>query len=136
MNVSTDDLKLYVEIREAGGYSIRILYKNVLIRFAATSDFAHDTKWLNEKIVFKCIEGLTVGDVAAASRGSSPPQAVTKLSESWDIMCVTFTTNTWFSVVLTKSRTVFVVCLKSDMKNSHLYPSLNENNQLLIFLHI
>ena len=66
---------------------------------------------------------LTLGEVAAASRGSSPPQAVIRLSHSWEIMCVTFTTKMWFSAALTKSITVLVLCLKSNIKIMHMYIS-------------
>ena len=55
---------------------------------------------------------LTFGEVAAARSGRSPPHAVTRLSASCDIICVTFTTNTWLSDAFTKSITVFVLCLK------------------------
>ena len=75
--------------------------------FTSAPAFAWCEQALNLFIRLK----LTFGDVAAARSGSSPPHAVTRLSASCEIMCVTFTTNTWFSEALTKSITVFVLCL-------------------------
>ena len=63
---------------------------------------------------------LTLGEVAAASSGRSPPHAVTRLSASWEIMWVTFTTNTWFSDAFTKSITVFVLWLQEERFVKHL----------------
>lgn len=54
---------------------------------------------------------LTLGDVADASNGNSPPQAMIKLSDNCEIKCTVFTTKMAFSDPLTKSKTDFVECL-------------------------
>lgn len=54
---------------------------------------------------------FTFGDVADASKGNNPPQAIIKLSDNCEIKCTVLTTNIAFSVPLTKSKTDFVECL-------------------------
>lgn len=54
---------------------------------------------------------FTFGDVADASKGNSPPQAIIRLSDNCEIKCTVLTTNIAFSVPLTKSKTDFVECL-------------------------
>lgn len=56
---------------------------------------------------------LTLGDVADANNGNSPPQAIIKLSDNCEIKCTVLTTNIAFSAPFTKSKTDFVECLKS-----------------------
>jgi len=51
---------------------------------------------------------LTLGDVAAASNGNSPPQAMIKLSDNCEIKCTVLTTKIAFSAPLTKSKTDLV----------------------------
>lgn len=51
---------------------------------------------------------LTLGDVADASSGNSPPHAIIKLSDNCEIKYTVFTTKIAFSVPLTKSNTVLV----------------------------
>lgn len=58
------------------------------------------------------INKLTLGDVAEASNGNSPPQAIMRLSASWDMRCTVLTTNIAFSLLLTKSNTDFVEWLQ------------------------
>lgn len=60
---------------------------------------------------------LTFGEVAAARRGSNPPQDVMRLSASWEIMCVTLTTYTWFSLEFTKSITVLELLLQKNTQH-------------------
>ena len=73
--------------------------------------------WVNQYLSLyphhTCIKLVdTVGEVAAARRGSRPPQHAIRLSASWEITWVTLTANTWFSDAFTKSITVFVACLQ------------------------
>ena len=72
---------------------------------------------------------LTFGEVAAARRGSRPPQAVIRLSASWEIMWVAFTTNIWFSDAFTKSITVLVLWLQD--KNSIILIGPSQFNQVI-----
>lgn len=51
---------------------------------------------------------LTVEEVAAESRGKMPPQAMMRLSTTWEMRCMLLWTNTTFSLLFTKSRMVFV----------------------------
>lgn len=53
-------------------------------------------------------EAFTLGEVAEASSGSSPPHAMIRLSASWLIRCTVFTTKIEFSLLFTKSITDFV----------------------------
>ena len=54
------------------------------------------------------IKGLTEEDVAAESSGKMPPQAIMRLSTTWEMRCMLLWTNTTFSLLFTKSRIVFV----------------------------
>jgi hypothetical protein len=54
----------------------------------------------------------TFGEVADASKGSSPPQAIMRLSASCEIRWTVFTTKMAFSLLFTKSRTDFVEWLQ------------------------
>ena len=49
-----------------------------------------------------------MGDVAEASRGSRPPQAMMRLSASCEMRWTVLTTKMPFSVLFTKSRTDLV----------------------------
>ena len=55
---------------------------------------------------------LTEEEVAAESRGRIPPQAIMRLSSTWEMRCTVLCTNTTFSLLLTKSITVLVEWLK------------------------
>lgn len=55
---------------------------------------------------------LTVGDVAAESKGKIPPQAMMILSTIWEMRCIVLCTKIMFSLLLTKSITDFVEWLK------------------------
>lgn len=62
------------------------------------------------------LKKLTFGDVAEASNGKSPPQAIIKLSANCEIKCTVLTTNIALSLLLTKSRTDFVEWLKKIIR--------------------
>lgn len=62
---------------------------------------------------------LTVEEVAAESRGKMPPQAMMRLSTTWEMRWILLWTNTTFSLLFTKSKIVFVEWLKS-WKNTAL----------------
>jgi hypothetical protein len=49
------------------------------------------------------------GEVADARRGSSPPQAMIRLSASWEMRWTVLTTKIAFSALFTKSNTDLVV---------------------------
>lgn len=51
---------------------------------------------------------LTVEEVAAESRGKMPPQAMMRLSTTWEMRCILLWTNTTLSLLFTKSKIVFV----------------------------
>lgn len=51
---------------------------------------------------------LTVEEVAAESRGKMPPQAMMRLSTTWEMRWMLLWTNTTFSLLFTKSKMVFV----------------------------
>uniref|UniRef100_A0A915KAU4 Uncharacterized protein n=1 Tax=Romanomermis culicivorax TaxID=13658 RepID=A0A915KAU4_ROMCU len=55
-------------------------------------------RWVKKKKVSPI--PLTFGEVAAANKGRRPPQAITRLSTSCEIICTVFTTNTAFSLSL------------------------------------
>lgn len=50
---------------------------------------------------------LTLGEVALASNGNNPPQAIIKLSANCDIICTVLTTKTALSDEFTNSRILF-----------------------------
>ena len=52
---------------------------------------------------------ITCGEVADASKGSSPPQAMMRLSDSCDIKCTALTTKMALSPLLTNSSTDLVL---------------------------
>lgn len=62
------------------------------------------------------IKKLTFGDVAEASRGNNPPQAIIKLSANCEIKCTVLTTNIALSLLLTKSKTDLVEWLEKIKK--------------------
>lgn len=55
-----------------------------------------------------CVITLTVEEVAAESRGKMPPQAMMRLSTTWEMRWILLWTNTTFSLLFTKSKIVFV----------------------------
>lgn len=57
-------------------------------------------------------KALTLGEVAEARRGKRPPQAMIRLSASWEMRCTVFTTNMAFSLLFTKSSTLLVEWLE------------------------
>lgn len=54
------------------------------------------------------VMALTVEEVAAESRGKMPPQAMMRLSTTWEMRWMLLWTNTTFSLLFTKSKIVFV----------------------------
>lgn len=62
---------------------------------------------------------LTVGDVAAESKGKIPPQAMMMLSTIWEMRWMVLCTKMMFSLLLTKSITDFVEWLKQQEKNTN-----------------
>lgn len=54
------------------------------------------------------VSRLTFGEVALASKGNRPPQAIIKLSANCDIKWTVLTTKIAFSLAFTKSNTLFV----------------------------
>lgn len=59
---------------------------------------------------------LTFGDVALASKGNNPPQAIIKLSANCEIKWTVFTTKIAFSLAFTKSNTLLVEWLRHTYK--------------------
>ena len=54
----------------------------------------------------------TFGEVAEARSGNNPPQAIIRLSASWEIRCTVLTTKIAFSLLFTKSSTDLVEWLQ------------------------
>lgn len=84
------------------------LFLPILICVQKSLQAADGTKTPTEGIMT-----LTVEEVAAESRGKMPPQAMMRLSTTWEMRCMLLWTNTTFSLLFTKSRMVFVEWLKS-----------------------
>lgn len=74
-------------------------------QFSATYIFIRVTLAIKRRISIKKKSILTFGEVAEAKSGSSPPQAMIKLSTSWDIKWTVLTTKMALSLLLTKSNT-------------------------------
>lgn len=66
------------------------------------------------------VESITWGDVAEANKGSNPPQAIIKLSDSWDIKWTALTTKMALSPLLTNSNTDFVLWLDNSKASLRL----------------
>lgn len=74
--------------------------------------------------------------MAEASNGNKPPQAIIKLSASWDIKCTVLTTNMALSLLLTKSRTDFVEWLLQTCISVSKEKSTSDSNRWWIYDHL
>lgn len=80
-------------------------------------------------------EVLTEDEVAAESRGKMPPQAMMRLSTTWEMRWMLLWTNTTFSLLFTKSRIVLVEWLHGKIQRETLF-TLCSNLFVLNIVHI
>lgn len=91
---------------------------------------------MNEPAIYIPSIILTFGEVAEASNGNKPPQAIIRLSASCDMRCTVLTTKIALSLLLTKSSTDFVEWLLQTWMSVSKENSTSDRSRWWMYDHL